>query len=321
MPTDRFSVPSRRGVLMTGLAGALLSACGAGTPDEVLVLGDQANLSRAKIEAAGLLKDRPYAFRWANFAGAAPLFEAVMAGAVDTAPAGDTPVLAAAAAGVPIRLVAASQSSGRGVALLVAANSPIKTVQDLKGHGVIVSSARGSVAHYLLLGALKEAGLKLSDVTVGFMLPGDAQAAFDAGRIEVWATFGLYQALAEYRGARVLRDGVGINTGLNFITASQRALASPAKRRAIADALGQFAAANIWANDHKDAYAAVFAKVTGAPPAVAKLVVERENPVLRPVTPAVTAKLQTVADTFFQAGLLPKPVNAAALADPSLFPG
>ena len=65
----------------------------------------------------------------------------------------------------------------------------------------------------------------------------------------------------------------------------------------------------------------MFAKVTGAPPAVTKLVVERENPVLRPVTPAVTAKLQTVADTFFQAGLLPKPVDAAALADASLFPG
>jgi len=91
---------SRRGVLGTGLAGALLSACGARTPDEVVIFGDQANLTRAKVEAAGLLKDRPYAFRWANFAGAAPLFEAVMAGAVDTAPAGDTPALAAAAAAV-----------------------------------------------------------------------------------------------------------------------------------------------------------------------------------------------------------------------------
>jgi sulfonate transport system substrate-binding protein len=308
-------------VLGAGLAGALLSACGARTPDEVLILGDQANLTQAKVEAAGLLKNRPYAFRWANFAGAAPLFEAAMAGAVDTAPAGDTPVLAAAAAGVPIKLVAASQSSGRGMGLLVPPDSPIRTLQDLKGRSIIVSSARGSVAHYLLLGALKEAGLTLGDVTVGFMLPGDAQAAFDAKRIEVWATFGLYQALAEYRGARVLRDGEGINTGLNFITASDRALASAAKRRALADALGQFAAANAWANAHKDDYAAVYAKVTGAPLPVAKLVVERENPILIAVTPAVTAKLQVVADTFFQAGLLTKAVNAAALADPSLFPG
>lgn len=312
---------SRRGVLGAGLAGALLSACGARTPNEVVVLGDQANLTRAKVEAAGLLKDRPYAFRWANFAGAAPLFEAVMAGAVDTAPAGDTPVLAAAAAGVPIKLVAASQSSGRGVALLVPPGSPIGSPRDLKGRSVIVSSARGSVAHYLLLGALREAGLALSDVTIGFMLPGDAQAAFDAKRIEVWATFGLYQALAEYRGARVLRDGGGINTGLGFITASERALASPVKRRAIADALGQFAAANAWANSHRDEYAAVFAKVTGAPLGATKLLVERENPILTAVTPAATAKLQTVADTFFQAGLLPKAVNAAALADTSLFPG
>ena len=311
---------SRRGVLSAGFVGALLSACGVKTPDEVVIFGDQANLTRAKVEAAGLLKDRAYAFKWASFAGAAPLFEAVMAGAVDTAPAGDTPVLAAAAAGVPIKLVAASQSSGKGVALLVQPGSPIKTLRDLKGRTIIVSSARGSVSHYLLLGALKEAGLSLSDITVGFLLPGEAQSAFDAKRIEVWATFGLYQALAEYRGARVLRDGVGINTGLGFITASERALTSPVKRAAIADALSQFKAANAWANSHKDQYAAVFAKVTGAPLGAAKLLVERENPVLTPVTPAATAKLQTVADTFFQAGLLPKPVNAAALVDTSLFP-
>lgn len=311
---------SRRGVLGAGLASAMLSACGGKTPDEVVIFGDQANLTRAKVEAAGLLKDRPYAFKWASFAGAAPLFEAVMAGAVDTAPAGDTPILAAAAAGVPIKLVAASQSSGKGVALLVQPDSPIKTLHDLKGRTIIVSSARGSVSHYLLLGALKEAGLKLSDVTVGFLLPGEAQSAFDAKRIEVWATFGLYQALAEYRGARVLRDGVGINTGLGFVTASERALASPVKRAAIADALGQFKAANAWANSHKDQYAEVFAKVTGAPLGAAKLLVERENPILTPVTPTATAKLQTVADTFFQAGLLPKAVNAAALVDTSLFP-
>ncbi len=316
--TTHPSLLSRRSLLASGLAGAAVSACGGRTPDEVLVLGDQANLTRARVEAAGLLRDRPYAFRWANFVGAAPLFEAVMAGAVDTAPAGDTPVLAAAAAGVPIKLVAAVRSSGRSIALLVPPDSPIRRLPDLRGAEVIVSSARGSIAHYLLLGALREAGLSIDDVKVGFMLPGEAQAAFEAGRIQVWATFGLYQALAEHNGARVLRDGTGINTGLSFVTASTKALASDFKRTAIADALRQFQSAYAWANANKAAYAEVYSKTTSAPLAVARLLVERETPVLAPVTAADIADLQRVGDTFFAAGLLPRAVDAARLAEGSL---
>lgn len=47
-----------------------------------LVLGDQAGGMRALAEAAKVLDGAPYAFRWANFQGAAPLFEAQRAGAV-----------------------------------------------------------------------------------------------------------------------------------------------------------------------------------------------------------------------------------------------
>ena len=45
-----------------------------------LVLGDQAGGTRALVEASRALEGTPYAFRWANFQGAAPLFEAQRAG-------------------------------------------------------------------------------------------------------------------------------------------------------------------------------------------------------------------------------------------------
>jgi sulfonate transport system substrate-binding protein len=325
------SEPDRlRRRLLGALPAALtLAACGRGQPQEAaatsdltrvtLVLGDQVNLLRTKAEAADVLRGIPYHIRWASFQGAAPLFEAVVSGDVDTAMAADTPALAAAAGGARIKVVAASVSSPQSVAILVPPGSPIRSVAQLKGRQVIVSSARGSVAHYLLFGALREAGLKPDDVTTGFMLPSDAAVAFAGGQIEAWATFGTYQAAAELRGARILRDGVGINSGIGVIAASDAALADPGKRAALADVLQRLALSNAWANAHPDQYAQVFQRLTVLAPEVARKVVGREKPRLRPVDRHIVAQLQQVADTFYEARLFPRRVDASALVDPTLF--
>jgi sulfonate transport system substrate-binding protein len=335
------SDPDRVRRLLTMLpAAALLGACGkaavpavsaaalasssaaAVAPDlsrVTLVLGDQVKLLRTKAEAAGVLVDVPYKIQWASFQGAAPLFEAVVSGDVDTAMAADTPALAAAAGGARVKVVAASVSSPTGVAILVPAGSPIKTVADLKGRSVIVSSARGSVAHYLLFGALREAGLKPDDVNTGFLLPSDAAVAFSSGKIEAWATFGTYQASAEIRGARVLRDGVGINSGIGVIAASDAALADAGKRAALADVLRRLALSNTWANAHPKEYGEVFQRLTGLPPDVVKLVVGRDRPQLRAVDADIVRQLQQVADTFYEAKLFPRRVDASLLVDTSLF--
>ncbi|MEG2029373.1 MAG: ABC transporter substrate-binding protein [Janthinobacterium sp.] len=320
--------PWRRRLLGALPAAALLAACGekvlAPSSSDLsavtLVLGDQVNLLRSKAEAAGVLAGAPYTIEWASFQGAAPLFEAVVSGDVDTAMAADTPALAAAAGGARVKVVAASVSSPAGVAILVPPKSPIMSVADLKGRSVIVSSARGSVAHYLLFGALREAGLSIDDVTCGFMLPGDAAVAFASGQVEAWATFGTYQASAELRGARVLRDGVGINSGIGVIAASDAALAHAGKRAALADVLRRLARSNAWANAHPADYARVFERITGLPPDVVKLVVGRDRPQLRAPDAQIVAQLQQVADALYAAKLFPRRVDARQLVDASLFP-
>lgn len=330
------SDPDRLRRLLTMLPmAALLGACGkqgataglpasapGGAPDlskVTLVLGDQVKMLRTKAEAAGVLDNLPYQIQWASFQGAAPLFEAVVSGDVDTAVAADTPALAAAAGGARVKVVAASVSSPKGVAILVPAGSAIKSVADLKGRNVIVSSARGSVAHFLLFGALREAGLKPDDVVTGFMLPSDAAVAFSSGKIEAWATFGTYQANAEIQGARILRDGVGINSGIGVIAASDAALADPGKRAALADVLQRLALSNTWANAHPKEYGEVFQRLTGLPPDVVKLVVDRDRPQLRAIDQEIVRQLQQVADTFYEAKLFPRRVDAGALVDASVF--
>ncbi|WP_308920838.1 ABC transporter substrate-binding protein [Janthinobacterium sp. J1-1] len=319
--------PRRRRLLGALPAAALLAACGekvlapssTDLSKVTLVLGDQVNLLRSKAEAAGVLEGAPYKIEWASFQGAAPLFEAVVSGDVDTAMAADTPALAAAAGGARVKVVAASVSSPKAVAILVPPNSSILSVADLKGRSVIVSSARGSVAHYLLFGALREAGLSIDDVKTGFMLPGDAAVAFSSGQIEAWATFGTYQASAELRGARVLRDGVGINSGIGVIAASDAALAHAGKRAALADVLLRLARSNVWANEHPDDYARVFERITRLPPDVVKLVVGRDRPQLRAPDQQIVTQLQQVADAFYEAKLFPRRVDAQQLVDASLF--
>lgn len=280
-----------------------------------LVLGDQAGGTRALSEAAKVLDGAPYAFRWANFQGAAPLFEAQRAGAVDLAPAGDLPVLAAAVGDPTLKIVATRVGSGEQLGILVAQDSKIRSVADLKGRTVFVSSARGSISQFQLYGALAEAGLSKDDVNVRFILPVDAFAAFASGSIDVWATFDPYYGIAVQRGARVLRDGTGINSGLGFITASGAALAEPRKRAAIADVLLRFQRAGDWALANPDAYAQIYATLTRSPLAAAKRITQRASLKQHFVNEADISALQKVADSANRDAILPRRIDVRAISD------
>ncbi len=85
------------------------------------------------MEAAGVLKDVPYKVDWKEFAAAAPLLEALNAGAIDTGIVGDAPFTFAKAAGLKAKTIAAVRQNPQGLAILVRKGSPIKTVEDLEG--------------------------------------------------------------------------------------------------------------------------------------------------------------------------------------------
>ncbi|CAD6560103.1 ABC transporter substrate-binding protein [Paraburkholderia sabiae] len=319
------SMYSRRRVLRSlaaaplAMATALTGTRNARAADDVtIVLGDQAGGTRALVEAAKVLDGAPYAFRWANFQGAAPLFEAQRAGSVDLAPAGDLPVLAAAVGDPTLKIVATRIGSGAQLGILVAPNSTVRRVADLKGHTVFVSSARGSISQFQLYGALAEAGLTKDDVTVRFILPVDAFAAFASGAIEVWATFDPYYGIAAQRGGRILRDGSGINSGMGFITASGASLTDPRKRAAIADVLVRYQRAGDWALANPDAYAQIYATLTRSPFDAARQITKRASLRQHFVTDADIAALQKVADRAHQDAILPRRIDVRAISETHL---
>ncbi|KVG67629.1 ABC transporter substrate-binding protein [Burkholderia pseudomultivorans] len=279
-----------------------------------LVLGDQAGGMRALAEAARVLDGAPYRFRWANFQGAAPLFEAQRAGAIDLAPAGDLPVLTAALGDPALRIVATRVGSPASLGIVAQPDSPVRTVADLKGRTVVVSSARGSISQYQLYGALREHGLAPADVDVHFVLPVDAFAAFEAKQIAIWATFDPYYGHVVRRGARVVRDGSGINSGLAFLTSPVDTLNDRAKRAALADVLARLTRAGQWALSHPADYASVYASLTRLPPDAAADIVRRAPLAQRGLTGADIEVLQRVADRAAADAILPKRVDVASIA-------
>lgn len=278
----------------------------------VLRVGDQTGATRAKLEAAGLLDDVPYRIEWSVFAAAVNLHEALKADAVDIGSAADSPTVSAIAGGSKIKVVASWSNGGLGSSLIIPANSPIKTIQDLKGK-TISPTTRGSVAHYLVLGVLKKAGLSQDDVKLAFLNPSDASAAFQAGSVDAWGTWGIYKARSiGTLKATVLIDGPGINTGNGVLSATDNALSDPAKVAAIADFSARIDRAYRWSKENKDAYVDFYAAFTKQDKATVEALYPDEAAFVRkPIDDAFAASLQNVFETWKEAGVLSGELNLA----------
>lgn len=294
------------GLVATAALGPAPSALAAEDLSKVVLrVGDQTGATRAKLEAAGLLKNVPYQIEWSVFPAAVNLHEALKADAVDLGQAADSPTVSAIAGGSKIKVVANFSNGGLGSSLIVPAGSPIKTIQDLKGK-TISPTTRGSVAHYLTLGVLKKAGLTQNDVKLAFLSPADASASFQAGSIDAWGTWGIY--LARSIGtlkATVLIDGTGINTGNFVFSATDNALADPGKVAAIADFVARVDRGYDWTRGSKDAFIDFYAGFAKQDKATVEGIYPVEAAYQRkPIDDAFAASLQSVFETWKEAGVL-----------------
>src|ERR1700744_4932552 len=163
---------------------------------------------RHTVEAA--FKPLGIDIKWIDFQFGPPILEAINVGSVDFGYVGDSPPIFAQAANARIRYTAAVKQDGTTQAIIVPADSPIKTIADLKGKRA--AFGRGSSAHNLLVAALEKTGLSWSDIVPTPLAPSDATAAFAKGSIDAWSIWDPYLALAELKqDARVVTFGKGIH--------------------------------------------------------------------------------------------------------------
>jgi len=280
------------------LTGLVLAGCQpkAASGQAVLRIASQKGGTKSLLLASHALDGAPYRVEWSEFPSAQALLEALGAGAVDAGAVGDAPFIFAYAAGDKIKAVEATRAAGGGggTAVLVRAYSPIQSPAD-----------RGSIGHYLLLRVLGRAGLTPKDVTLVFLNPGDARAAFTSGAVDAWVTWGSYVGLARLHDhARIVADGQGLLSGIAFEAANDAAIAG--KHAELDDFLRRLAQAERWEATHKPEYAAVLARETGLPPDVALYTVSQARGVPIPIDASVTEEERATLHEYLQAGVIPQ---------------
>jgi sulfonate transport system substrate-binding protein len=297
------------------LAAALLAgAVGIADAQAVLRVGDQKGNAQAVMEAAGALKDVPYKIEWKEFAAAAPLLEALGAGAIDTGLVGDAPFTFAAAANVPVKAIAAIRQSGEGLAILVPEKSPIQNFDDLRGRKI--ATGRGSIGHQLILAALEARGWTANEVQLVFLGPSDAKVAYSQGSVDAWSTWEPYVSQEEvlFKSRRVL-TAEGLTPGLSFTVATAEAIRD--KREALQDFVRRLTAARAWSQDHVDGYAQTWGRLMNIPSAVAVNWLSRAKIRIAPIDDAVVADEQSTIDLYFRSALIKQKLEASAIVDRS----
>lgn len=248
------------------------------------------------------------AVKWVEFPAGPQLLEGLNVGAVDVGFVGEAPPIFAQAAGARFVYIGFDPAAPEAEAIVVPKDSAIKSVADLKGRKVALN--KGSNVHYLLVKALEKHGLKPADLQVVYLPPADARAAFERGAVDAWVIWDPFLAAVEQQsGARVLADGRGLVNNYAYYLA-ERGFAE--KQPQVIQALFDDTQAQAqWLKGNVKAAAAVIAPLQGLAPEVVEKSLTRYQFGVKPLTPAVAAEQQKIADTFHALGLIPKPINVA----------
>jgi sulfonate transport system substrate-binding protein len=242
---------------------------------------------------------------WIEFQTGPLLLEAIRAGAVDVGYVGETPPVFAQAGGVPFVYIATDPPSPRSEAIVVPEKSPIRELSQLKGKKVALN--RGSNVHYLLLRALEKAGLAYSDIQVTFLAPADARTAFDSGKVDAWVIWDPFLAAAELAGARILKDGEGLVDNHQFYVARKDFASEHAPLVKVV--LDAFSELSEWAAKHPEEAAKLTAASSGIAYEALLATEKRHAYGLRPITPEILTKQQTIADAFLKIQVVPQAID------------
>jgi sulfonate transport system substrate-binding protein len=302
------SLLSRRGLI--GLALSLAATGAAYAQANTLRIGYQKSASLFVLQKAqGTLEKRlqplGVGVKWVEFPAGPQLLEGLNVGAVDVGYVGEAPPIFGQAAGAKFAYIGHDPAAPTAEAILVAKDSPIKAVAELKGKKVALN--KGSNVHYLLVKLLEKNGLKFSDVQAVYLPPADARAAFESKAVDAWVIWDPFQAAAEKAtGARVLADGTALVNNYQYYLGEREYVGKNPKviQALFDDAVAQ----GRWLKANLKQAAEIIAPLQGLPVDVVELSLRRYEFDVKPVTDTVIAQQQQIADTFFELKLIPKAI-------------
>jgi len=253
--------------------------------------------------------------RWVEFPAGPQLLEGLNVGSVDVGYVGEAPPIFAQAAGANFVYIGNDPAAPEAEAIVVAKDSPLKTVADLKGKKVALN--KGSNVHYLLVRALEKAGLKYADIQPVFLAPADARAAFEKGAVDAWAIWDPFLSAAEKQlGVRQLADGRGgvANNYQYYLSERHFAERRPDVIKALfEDSVEQ----GRWIKSNVKQAAAIIAPIQGLDAEIVESALRRYQFGVAPVTDAIVSEQQKIADVFFDLKLIPKTIRIADALKPA----
>ena len=277
---------------------------------ETLRIGYQKYGTLVLLKAKGTLEKRlaeqGVEVSWTEFPGGPQLLEGLNVGSVDFGVTGETPPVFAQAAGANLLYVAYEPPAPSSEAILVPKGSSLKSVAELKGKKVALN--KGSNVHYLLVRALEDAGLKYSDITPIYLPPADARAAFERGSVDAWVIWDPFLAAAENQlQARSLRNGQGLVDNHQFYLATKPY--AEQHPQVLSTLIEEVRAVGEDSKADPVAVTEQVAPLLGLSKDITAVAVKRQGYGAQPLTPAVVAAQQKIADTFTALKLIPKPLS------------
>ncbi|MBD1381070.1 aliphatic sulfonate ABC transporter substrate-binding protein [Metabacillus arenae] len=213
-------------IILIAAVSIILTACGSFNKQSEKASGESKRNVVVNIGVQGSTGVLPYArekkyfekafekvgaeVKWHEFTSGPPHFEALAAERLDLGATGGTPLIAGQSGGVDFKAIAVTTDGKKGNSIVIAKDSEIKDLKDLKGKKIAV--AKGSSAYNFLYMAIDRAGLKEKDIKIVQLQPDEARPALDNGSIDAWSTWEPYATTVVHQtAAKILVSGEDLN--------------------------------------------------------------------------------------------------------------
>lgn len=271
----------------------------------VFVLQQQKLLEQA-------FKDSTITIQYRRLLSLGPVTEALAGGSVDLG-MGGTPI-AAIAGGQPIRIVALIEHSPKTHAILVRPDSPIKTIQDLKGKKIGGPSGKNDSFPLLVL---QRAGIKDTEVEWVKLENNEGRSALRTGAIDAWRTWDPF-----YAGVEAAKEGVALVNGESYIQNYVALFGRSDYIKSYPDTVKRFIQAYKQALDYvktnHSAAVDLFVKQNKLAPEVAEFTLSRRQYTIQPPTQDYIDDLIQQSRLLKQFGVLQKEPDWSTIVDTSI---
>ena len=216
---------------------------------------------------------------WVQSAGSNKANEALRAGAIDVGSTAGSAALLARSNGSPIQVIDI-YSQPNWAAILVPADSPIASVEELKGKHI--AATKGTDPYFFLLQTLEEHGLTLDDVVVENLQHADGKAAIEAGAVDAWSGLDPLLSTSVANGAsKIIYDNIDFNS-YGFLNATEDFITNHADLAQLV--VNAYEKARAWAVENPEETAEILAEVAGIDIAIATAVIaDRTNLEVDPI--------------------------------------